>query len=106
MKKDLIKIMTGLLLVLFIVIGLVITYTSLDYKNYAIGEVTSKYRNGDNNKTYHLVISNEDKNGKLEDFIVEQSTYNKIDLNQRVKLNYDIFKQSKGVIVLSSKEEK
>ena len=88
------KILKALLIIIFatsFVLASYGFYYNIVSQTYIQGKITAKYRNGDGNKNYHFVISNDNKQ---EDISVTATQYEKYMVNDIVYVDYDLFKNA------------
>lgn len=97
MKKDLARGFVFLIIALFVGLGGIYLFNNVQSKTYAIGEVTAKYRNGDNNSLYHIVIKDETKDNELIDLTLNAGDFNRFNIKDRVRADYSLLREVESI---------
>ena len=102
MKKNTAKIIGIICLVLSLLLFFIFELNYIVSRTYSVGEITSKYKNGDNKQTFHIVVRDETKNDDLVDVVVDEGQYNKFEISQRVFVDYNLLRQAQSNRVVVS----
>lgn len=97
MKKEILKKMVWIILSIMLIPCIFAVYKTISEKNYSVGQITAKYRNGDRDKTYHIVVQDETRDNKLMDITVASGEYNEYELTQRIYISYNWVRQAKSI---------
>ena len=92
MKRDALKFLLAICIILFLSVAGFFIFNNIKNNSYVIGDIVGKYRNGDNNQTFHLVI-NDKKREKSIDITVEKGQYDKYQITDTVKASYSLLKE-------------
>lgn len=97
MKKEILTKMVWIIISIMLIPCAFAMYKTVQEKNYSIGQITAKYRNGDRDKTYHIVVQDETRDNKLMDITVDSGEYDKYEITQRVYISYNWVRQAKTI---------